>query len=227
MAYSIPKNTNTALVEWLETFAAAITADPAAYGTTAVVALDLTNAVVAFRAAYDNAGVVARLPVNHATYTQPNRATMYAARDNALAIAEPLAGLIQANTGIADATKLAAGVQPPTTERFPIAAPSTQPIVSLVASIPGAANLAIADSTTPALKARPYGTAGAELAVAVGTAPVVDPALATFRSLATRTPFQLSLAPTDAGKVLSVFARWRDSRGRVGPWSAPVTVYGT
>ena len=222
MAFSIPTNTIAAQLAWMETFIAEVAADPATYFVDPADVTDMQNAITAFRNAYDVAGVVGRVAVDPAGYTKPGRAALYSARDAAMLLVENWAGLIQSNAGISDMDKLDAGVQPRTTTRTPIPLPSSNPVIGLLLLNPGVAKMSIADSDTPALKAKPYGIVGCELAANIDTVVDSNPANASVIGIATRTPHMQTFSSGDAGKVATVFGRWLNNRGEKTSWSAPV-----
>ncbi len=219
---SIPTSTDAEALAWLENFAATLVAAPATYDIDAVTATDLDTAVVAFRNAYDLAGVAGRVAVNPGGYTQPARAAMYAARDAALAVARPLAVQIQANPGISDQDKLDAGVVPRNFNRTPIFVPNTAPILAFLQAGIGTHLLSFADELTPGSKRKPLGATQLQLWLGVGAAqtPLADLG---FYSAFSRTPAVVAFDPVDAGKLATYAARWMGRRGDVGPWSAVIT----
>lgn len=219
---SIPTSTDSETLSWLENFRDVIVADPTLYGLTAPDATALDVAVDAFRVAYDIAGVNGRMAVNPGGYTQPNRATMYGARNSALSIARPFAVQIQANPGISDEDKLAAGVVPRNFNRTLTFVPQTAPILGFLSAGVGTHLLGFADELTPSSKRKPLGAVAVQLWLGVGTlvTPLND---LDFYQQYSRFPAQVNFDPEDAGKLATYAARWVGRRGDVGPWSATLT----
>lgn len=219
---SIPTSSDAETLAWLQNFRDQIVDSPITYGLTSADATDLDTAVTAFRDAWDLAGVEGRTAVNPGSYTQPNRAAMYAARNNALSIARPFAVQIQANPGISDEDKLDAGVVPRNFNRNPLFVPSTAPVISFLQAGIGTHLLAFADETTPSSKRKPFGAAALQLFVGLGSGslPVND---LRFYQQFSRNPSVVAFDPGDAGQTATYAARWVGRRGDTGPWSASIT----
>ena len=80
----------------------------------------------------------------------------------------------------------------------------------------------VTDSTS---KARPNNCIGAEIHWLVSDKPAEFVAeLTTGHALSTRTPYVYNCDEHDAGKILSVAARWANRRG-TGPWSSITTIH--
>jgi hypothetical protein len=216
---SIPTSTDAEALAWLENFAAVIDASPTTYGLDAPTASDIDTVVLAFRTAYDIAGVAARTAVNPGGYTQPNRAAMYDARDAALAFVRPIAVQIQANPGISDEDKLTAGIVPRNFSRTKIFVPSTAPILGFLTAGIGTHMLAFADEMTPSSKRKPLGALQLQLYLGIGAAQVALNDLKFYAGYS-RNPALVNFDPADAGKLATYASRWVGTRGDVGPWSA-------
>jgi hypothetical protein len=98
--------------------------------------------------------------------------------------------------------------------------PTTIPFILTLLVITGhRIRIHFRDETEERSEARPYGMNGCLLNYFVGDEAVSDIALLTRTTLMTRSPFTLDLTASDAGKVLSVAARWQNNKGELGPWS--------
>lgn len=78
-----------------------------------------------------------------------------------------------------------------------------------------------ADPANPHTQAKPEGVASVELWYAVGVAPVV-PAFALYGSTG-RFLYRINFAETDVSKTASYKARYVNTRGEKGPWSAVIS----
>lgn len=217
-------NTDAAKLSWMLTFAAAVTGDPAAYAMTAGEASDVQVAVDAFQAAFLLGGVTNRIRNDPATYTKVTVADEKNALATAQSLCQSFVNLIRANDGIPDATKTAAGVPLINSTRVPRPAPSTAPLVSILAATAGLHTLVYADSSTPDSKAKPFGATGLQVYTNIGTVVAPTPAGAIFSGTYSRNPAVVSFDPADAGKIATHFARWISARSQVGPWSVGVSL---
>jgi len=216
---SIPTGPDSEVLPWCENFNTVFDADPTVYGFTAVESNDVDTVVEAYRDAYDIAGVSGRLAVNPGGYTQPNRAALMSARAAALSVIRPLAVQIQANPGISDEDKLAAGIVPRNFSRTPVLVPETSPVLTFLQAGVGTHLLSFADQLTPSRKTKPFGAIGLQLYRRVATAPSSLDEL-TFHSMFSRNAVLSEFEAPDAGKICTYAARWVGTRGDVGPWSA-------
>lgn len=206
---------------WLLNFATLIAASPTAYGLIASDATAISAQNTDFQAAYTSA-------TNPTTRTSATVAAKDVARLNAQAVVRPYAMRVRNNTTVSDALKVGLGLTIPSTVPTPVPPPSTAPEIGLRQAIVGQMTLTYKEPGF-AGKAKPYGVIGAEFARAIGTVPAVDPTQATVWGTATKSPFAMAFAPADAGKTVTLFARWitRSGPGGVaqrGPWSAPLVL---
>lgn len=72
-------------------------------------------------------------------------------------------------------------------------------------------------------KAKPYGTNGAVIAIAVLDAPPIDHSALTRTVLATRTPHILEFTEEERGKTVYIAICWQNEKGQRGPWSEIVS----
>lgn len=206
---------------WANNFSALITAAPADYGLTAPDATAISTPVNAYMAAY-------ALVIDPGTRTPTAIADKDAKKAAALAVVRPYAMQINARAATTDEQRSELGITIRKLVPTPVPAPVTAPILGLVSAIPLQALLTYQDPETPTSKAKPFGVTGVQLFVGVGTTPAIDPAQCSFSRIVTKSPFRVSFAPADAGKVATVFARYQTRSGvggvsAVGPWSASLT----
>jgi hypothetical protein len=202
---------------WMQTFSAGITASPATYNLVAADATAIAAAVSAFASAQ-------AIAVDPATRTKVTVNQKDAARASAEELCRQYAAGIKVNAGISDANKIAIGVRPINPTRTPIPAPTTSPLLNIVAATPGVQTLRYADSATPDSGKKPFGAIQLQLFVVTGTAAVTDPDAAAFLAAHTRNPVEVPFSSADDGKVATYFARWATRTGEVGPWSLPVSM---
>ena len=203
--------------DWMNTFAAGISASPATYGLSPADAGAIQAAVDAYNAAY-------QVAVDPATRTSVTVNEKDTARNATEQICRQYALLIKHDAGVTDADKLAIGVRPVNPQRRPIACPRTSPILAVIAATPGVHTLRYSDSMTPDRPAKPFGASELQLFVFVGEAVATDPAEAKFAGKFTKNPVSISFGPADNRRQATYFARWASRRGEVGPWSASASL---
>lgn len=205
---------------WLQNFSAVITASPTTYGLVTGDATAIAAQYTAWHAAFQAA-------TDPGTRTPATVAAKDAARVTAEGVVRPYAVGISQDPTISNEDKATVGVTVRTGARTPIPAPTTAPSLILVSAVPGLLNLQYRDSTTPLRKTKPAGVIGLELWANFGTVPATDPAQCSYQGGFTKTPFQLDTTG-QAGKVVTLFARWYNRSGvagnaAAGPWSAVLT----
>lgn len=211
---------DSGLDTWSNNFRTVITANPPAFGLVAGDATAITNAYNSYHAAY-------LVLTNPATRTPAAVAAKDVAKAASLITFRQYAQQIQANTGVSNANKAAAGITVRSTARTPIPAPATLPILGLVSQQPGLANLGYADASTPTTKAKPFGAIQVELwmnAVATGSPNLAN---ATYVGDFTKSPLVFNTPAGDTGKQIGLWARWKTRRGLVGPFSAELDITAT
>lgn len=207
---------------WLQNFATLIAAAPATFGLTAGDAAIITPVNTAFQASYLAA-------TDPATRTSVTVATKTSDRAAAEATVRPYAVQISRNPAVTDGDKVAVGVSLPPLPPTPIPPPATNPALALIAATDLQHQLSIRDVTTPTSKKKPYGVIGAEVWVAVGEVPAVDPMAGNLKATTTKTPARFGFQPEQRGKTATYFARWvtrsgPDGVAQPGPWSAPLAI---
>lgn len=216
---------------WMAAFAAALTAAPATYGITSGDALAIQTDVDTAVAAFDVGGSTARLPNNPATFTRDTVAAKNSALVAALGICRQYAVSIQADNGVTDMAKIAAGILPRNFTRTPALVPASSPLIVIQKAQAGTHFFRFSDDGSPDSAAKPAGAVGLQIYVAIGTVAAPTPEGANFygtftsngRTLTALGPI-IAYDSADAGKVATIFGRWVGKRGDVGPWSLPVSM---
>lgn len=202
---------------WLLNFSTLIAANPTNYGLVAADATAITNAYNAWHAAYLAA-------TNPTTRTKATVMTKNEQKATVLSVVRGYAATIRVNRAVSDELKIGLGLHVRDSSPTPVPPPSTYPVLAVSGMGQGVQDLRAADQSTPSRRGRPAGTAGLLLFRAVGVAPIIDPAQATFLSFVTRAEYQSQFDSADNGKVATYFARWTNSKGEVGPWGPPASM---
>lgn len=204
------------LVGWADNFRDLIVASPATYGLVAGDGTTIAGLVNTWDAAYATA-------VNPATRTPASVAAKDAAKGAMVPILRLYAQQVKNNAGVSNENKTALGLHINDTGPTPVPPPTSTPLLTLTGARHLLQEWSVRASETPTSKAKPVGSIAAEIFVGIGVAPIVDPTLCPFRVLNTKTPFTIDFITDNVGKVASVFARWVNRKGEVGPWSAPIS----
>lgn len=206
---------------WLDNFADLIAATPVAFGLTAPDAVAISAENTTFQTAFS----VSTTP---ATRTSATVAATKGARESAVAICRPFAMRINANQSVSDLQRVELGLTVRTVVPTPVPPPSTTPVLSLRGAIANQFTLDFRDSANPDPKAKPQNVLSCEVVMAIGVAAAVDPNVLPTAMVVTKTPFALPLPNGSAGKIVTLFARWRNRSGAggvsaAGPWSPQFT----
>jgi hypothetical protein len=237
----IPRADGAALL-WAQPFAATLSAHAAAYGVSADTAAAISAAVAAFAAALARATAPDTRTASAVAMKNQARAAMEkrirpAVRGIQALPATAGAGgtsvVTDARTVVSDAAREALGLpvyaRKATTAPLP---PDTAPDLHVAAIHRRAHTLRLADAATPTRKARPPGTAGAEIYYRLAEGDVQTPASShrpddlkdwRFAGLATRDTFRLETPGAAPGQVLTITARWLTRQGKPGPRANPIT----
>ena len=219
MASYIPE-TNGALRDWSQNFAALITANPFTYGLTAPDALTITTAANLYAAALT-------LSTDPGTKTKATVADKDAKKAAMLVTLRRYAQLIKLNNGVTNEEKIALGLTVNDTTHTPVPAPTTQPICSIIAALPLKHILRFADAATPTRRGKPPGATGLELFYFVGPTPPLmpdDSPGVEYYGQATRQPYGVNHKAENVGKLSTYWARWTTATALTGPFSAPVSM---
>lgn len=199
-------------------FAALITATPASYGLDAGNATTIQDAVDDFVAAYD----LANDPTTRTATTVANKD---ATRVFMLQVIRPFAQQIRNNAGVSNELKVGLGLTIRDTVPTPVAAPVTQPLLSIIAATPLSHTIRFADAATPDKRSKPSGAKFLELLRFIGLTPPASYSDWPLADLATKNPVSSEFEAGDASKLCSYVARWVTGRGLKGPWSAVVSMH--
>jgi len=205
---------NAAFDSWANNFQSVIAANPANYGLAASDATTITAAYNTWHSAY-------LLTTSPSTKTAATVAAANSAKAASLITFRSYAQAIQANPGVSDMNKAAAGLTVRATGRTPIPAPTNVPILSVASLQPGIAQLNYRNSANPTSKQKPYGSIQVQTVWYVAPAtPPTDGDAATTNAIASKSPFLFNTPSGATGKQIYMFARFQTRRGLQGPWSA-------
>ncbi|HEY8666511.1 MAG TPA: hypothetical protein VIL86_07600, partial [Tepidisphaeraceae bacterium] len=185
------------LLAFLVNFSALITLSPTAFGLLAGDAVSLAALVSAFQTALG----ISSTP---STRTSVSVASKDTARAVVTADARSLAKRIQATPTVTAAQKISLGLTVADGVVSSVARPATMPVCTLVENVDRTHTIRLVDETTPTRRARPAGSAGAEVYSFVadpGQTPPADLEAWRFEGLATKSQFSVSYNGGDVGKV--------------------------
>lgn len=205
------------LVPWADNFSTLITASPATYGLQDSDAVAIAAVVTDFDNAYATA-------INPSTRTPATIAAKDSAKGAMLPILRFYAQTIKLNQGVSNADKIALGIHINDAGPTPVPVPTTSPALTIDFQTHLRAVLRARDQTTPTSNAKPFGVVGGEVVCSVGTTVATDPDVAPFKRIQTKTPFDLNFDPADQGKIATVWERWFNRKGELGPWSTSVNL---
>lgn len=202
---------------WMVNFSTVLTASPPTYGLTPADAAIVTATASAWGTSYDVAiAGPTRGPFSIAAKDTQRVITTAAVR--------PYAQLISLNAGVTTAAKIAIGVNPRTNTPAPIAAPATNPILSVVLATQLAHSLRFRDElSSPSVKSKPFGVMQCYLYGTASLTQITNPAALNFLGGYTKTPLTVQWTGADAGKIAYYAAKWANRTGLVGPWSPIVS----
>jgi len=209
--------TDWAFKSFLQNFSTLISADPNRYGVSAADATVIANHYTAFASAFDT--VQAPSTRNATTIAQKD-----AVRASAAASIRIYAQIIKANQGVDNEDKAALGIHLDDPTPTPIPAPTSAPLLSIVAAFSGQHEIRYADENTPASRAKPHGVLQLQLNRTVATGANPDPNASTMVGLFTKQPVMVPQDPADVGKTATYFGRWVTRKGLFGPWSLPISM---
>lgn len=204
------------LVSWATNFSDLITAAPATYGLVSGDATAIAAVVDPFIAAY----AVATTPATRTKVTVAEKDTTKFAM---LSLVRTYSQRITVNPGVADADKIALGLNLHGTPPTPVPAPTTIPLLSLLGATPLNFTIRYADELTPDARKKPFGAVRLDTFVKIDTTPKTDPEDSLYYGGFTKQPAFVTFSPSDAGKYATLWGRWANRKGEVGPWSAPVS----
>lgn len=204
------------LLTFAQHFAAYVVAHAVQLGFTSALGTQLNDVVVDFNDAY-------QISSNPLTATKGARVEKALRRAVLKATLRQFARQIQANPAVTAQQKTDLGLRVRDQEPTSQGAPNTQPVGRVV----GTVNLDVVtewfDQLTPTRRARPAGYAGLAIYSFVGDEPPADIELWRHEGLSTKSRYTVGFNAADAGKKITIVARWYSRKGEFGPLSAPMT----
>ncbi len=195
---------------WSEHFARNISADPSKFMLTAAQAASIQQAVDEFCEALAIAS-------NEGMRNRTTVAVKDDARAGATSLLRKYAMIIKNSAGIDDDDKISIGVRPINPKRERIGPPTTFPLLKLLGSTPGRQMMRYSDSAMADSAAKPHGSTGIQLYIAVGDKKAAPRTEAAFHRMYTRNPVAVAFDENDDGKVATYYARWVSAKGDPGP----------
>ena len=126
---------------------------------------------------------------------------------------------IKASEGVTDADKIQLGLNIGTATPTPVPAPASSPVLGIISAYSGEHVLRYYDENTPTSRAKPPGVTQLELFVAIGPNKATSYKQAEYAGVFTKQPITYRFEPEVAGQTATYYARWRTTRGLVGPFS--------
>lgn len=217
----------TSQFEWAENFVTEVTnAGPAAYNMDLAELTTASTLTTAFRTQFDLAGVVGRVAVNPAGYTQPGRAALYTAAQDCIDTLAEFAVRIQADSSISDQLKINAGIVPRNFTRAPRTLPAVAPTLQNKGSTPGVTTIRAYNDVGGV--ARPEEANGVMFETrwdqSYGQGGFVEGEWFALSDPVVGNIITSTNPPLSAATRLNFRARYFGSRGQVGPWSVILSI---
>lgn len=209
-------STDAGLLSWADNFSTLITANPTLYGLVAGNAVTIAALVATWDSAYATA-------INPATRTPASVAAKDSAKGAMVPVLRLFAQQIKNNSGVTNENKTALGIHINDTGPTPVPPPSTAPALTLDSQHHLQMTIRARDQTTPTSNAKPTGVLAGIVFTKIGTAAATDPTEGLFNKIETKTPFVLDFDAADVGKVCTMWSRWTNRKGELGPWSNPLS----
>lgn len=146
------------------------------------------------------------------------------AKDVLIANMRSLGRRLQANPNLTDAQRVALTLPVRDTTPSQSQPLITRPVISVIGVALTDVAVRAVDETTPLSRKKPAGAVGLQYFSWIGpSAPPQDLELWRFEGVATRSDFVIGYLLADAGKPVTICARWMNRKGEVGPVSLSVT----
>jgi len=216
MGQRIPPERQADLLAFMLNAAVLLVATPFKFGLT-------PQEAASFNAVVQDFNTKMLVISNPATKT---KATVQAKNESRLAmliIVRPLLQYIKDNAGVASDDKVALGLNVNGNTKIPVPAPSTMPVVQIVAATPRQHLLRFRDSIDATRRGKPPGVKLLELFCQIGDSPAVSIEYARFIKNVTRDTFVMNFAEGDIGKTAHYWTTWCNGKGDPGPCSVPVS----
>jgi hypothetical protein len=201
---------------WLDLFAAYVTANAAALGLTPNDIAPLTAAAAGWDAAF---------PANETAQAAASAAAISKDHSRATAetVARPLVQQLQASPLVTDAQRQQMKITVRATTRTRASVPATAPMATVDTSRRLQHIIDFRDSASPKSKAKPAGVAGCEIWGKVGSPAPTDISQMAYVATDSGTPYLAEYTGAQAGQMVYYWLRWVNTRGEKGPWSEPVS----
>lgn len=138
----------------------------------------------------------------------------------------PISAFVQSYPKTTDADRATIGISVRDTGGPPTPAPTSRPLLLIDAGSRLTHRLRLVDESTPTRSARPRGTLGAEVYLALVPAretPPADPSVYKFIRTVTRGGAEVAFPAEQGGLNAAYLVRWVSATGEPGPWSETVT----
>jgi len=215
-----------AVHQWSSVFAARIEAQPEAFGLTVDDAAAIRAVVDAYSAAY--AKVVSPTLNSTAAAIAKNEKRAELER-----MCRPFAMQIKANPHVSNELKFSAGLRLDDAHRTPVGVPRTRPVLSVREMDWTGFVLRFRDSGMEESRAKPKGVTALLLCADFATPGSANgfeegQRSVHFVALLTRSPQRVAFPPEVLdGRAARYHGCWVNTKGKLGPWSSPLTLPGT
>lgn len=138
----------------------------------------------------------------------------------------PISAFVQSYPKTTDADRATIGITVKDTGATPTPPPASRPLLLIDAGQRLTHRLRLVDESTPTRSARPRGTLGAEVYVALvppRETPPADLAAYKFVRTVTRGGAEIAFPGEEGGQTAAYLVRWVSATGDPGPWSETVT----
>ena len=201
---------------WLDLFAAYVTANTAALGLTPNDIAPLTAAATGWDAAFP-ANETAQAAASAAAISKDH------ARTAIESLTRPLIQQLQASPKVTNAQRNTMKITVRATTRTRASVPQTAPMVTVDTSRRLQHIIDFRDSASPKSKAKPAGVASCEIWNKVGSPAPTDISQMAYVATDSGTPYLAEYTGAQAGQMVYYWLRWVNPRGEKGPWSEPVS----
>lgn len=138
----------------------------------------------------------------------------------------PISAFVQSYPKTTDADRATIGITVKDTGGTPVPPPASRPLLLIDSGNRLTHRLRLVDESTPTRAARPRGTLGAEVYLALvppRETPPADPSVYKFVRTVTRGGAEVSFESDKGGQTAAYLVRWVSATGEPGPWSETVT----
>jgi hypothetical protein len=204
------------LRDFANTFAGKIAAQAVALGFTVVEATALTTAASDYSGALDEVLDPETKTKGKVAFKNLKRAVLRTTLNSFIA-------RLRVNPNLTDAQLTDLNVARRDSEPTPRPAPTSQPVLTVLGIVNDFDVVVRSVDLVSGKKARPVGVQGIAFYTAVGENPSTDIEDWRHDGLTGKSQFTCGMRPEDAGKLITIRARYFNAKGEFGPLSAPVT----